>query len=204
MPTAQLIERSKDTGIYKFSRAFSLATRMTSWNVITSSSDFSELPVISVTFFYHNLDCVLLLFVFIRLDRKYYLYFYLNCWQNCFHKVLVCSPPSGDLLLQTECKCTIVQINTQYNVLVNQVFANPVSVFVLLEFRSLDNITVCILVLSFCLCYLMRLSASFQVALWTCFLKSFFVCISESQDVSCWGAKTNSTLDTLNPATDVT
>jgi len=29
--------------------------------------------------FYHNLDCVLLLLVFIRLDRKYYLYFYLNC-----------------------------------------------------------------------------------------------------------------------------
>ena len=59
----------------------------------------------------------------------------------------------------------IVQINTQYNVLVNQVFANPVSVFVLLEFKSLDNITVCILILSFCLCSLMRLSVSFQVAL---------------------------------------
>jgi len=29
--------------------------------------------------FYHNLDCVLLLFIFIRLDRKYYLYFYRNC-----------------------------------------------------------------------------------------------------------------------------
>ena len=29
--------------------------------------------------FYHNSDCVLLLFVFIRLDQKYYLYFYLNC-----------------------------------------------------------------------------------------------------------------------------
>jgi len=141
---------------------------MTSWNVITSSSDFSELPVISVTFFYHNLDCILLLFVFIRLDRKYYLYFYLNCWQNCFHKVLVCSLPSGDLLLQTECKYTIVQTNTQYNVLVNQMFANPVSVFVLLEFRSLDNITVCILIHSFCLCSLMRLSVSFQVVLWTC------------------------------------
>jgi len=112
--------------------------------------------------FYHNLECVLLLFVFIRLDRKYHLFFYLNC---CFYQVLVCSLPSGDLLSQTECKYTIVQINTQYNVLVNQVFANPVSVFVLLEFRSLDNITVCILILSFCLCYLMRLSVSFQVAL---------------------------------------
>jgi len=51
MPTAQLTEPGKDTGTYKFSRAFSLATRMTSWNVITSSLDFSELPVISVTFF---------------------------------------------------------------------------------------------------------------------------------------------------------
>jgi len=29
--------------------------------------------------FYHNLDCVLLLFVFIRLDRKYYLHFHMNC-----------------------------------------------------------------------------------------------------------------------------
>jgi len=65
---AQLTDPGKDTGLYKFSRAFSLvslsrakashrpsrfslATRMTSWNVIASSSDFSELPVISVTFF---------------------------------------------------------------------------------------------------------------------------------------------------------
>ena len=48
-------------------------------------------------------------------------------------------------------------------------FVNPVSIFVLLEFRLLDNITVCILILSFCLGYLMRLPASFQVALWTCF-----------------------------------
>jgi len=29
--------------------------------------------------FYHNSDCVLLLFVFVRLDQKYYFYFYLNC-----------------------------------------------------------------------------------------------------------------------------
>ena len=86
--------------------------------------------------FYHNLNCVLLLFVFIRLDRKYYLYFYLNCWQNCFYNVLICSLLSGDLLLQTDCKYTIVQINIQYNALVNQVFANPVSVFILLEFSS--------------------------------------------------------------------
>ena len=78
-----------------------------------------------------------------------------------------------------EYEYTIVQTNTQYNVLVNQVFANLVFVFVLLEFRLLDNITVCILILSFCLCYLMRLSASFQVAF------EVFVCISESQDVSC-------------------
>jgi len=60
--------------------------------------------------FYHNLDWVLLLFVFIRLDRKYYLYLYLNCWHNCFYKVLSCSLPSGDLLLQTEYKGTIVRI----------------------------------------------------------------------------------------------
>jgi len=33
-------------------------------------------------------------------------------------------------------KYTIVQINTQYKVLVNQVFANPVSVFILREFSS--------------------------------------------------------------------
>ena len=176
MPTTQLTEPSKDTGIYKFSRALSLVTRMTSWNVIRRVRTFRSYQWFGYIF-YHNLDCVLLLFIFIRLDRKYYLYFYLNCWQNCFYKVLIWSLPSGDLLLQTECEYTIVQINTQYNVLVNQVFANPVSVFILLEFWSLDNITVCILILSFCLCYLMRLLASFQVALWTCFLKSFFVCI---------------------------
>jgi len=29
--------------------------------------------------FYHNLDCVLLLFIFIRLDGNYYLFFYRNC-----------------------------------------------------------------------------------------------------------------------------
>ena len=78
-----------------------------------------------------------------------------------FYTILAYSLPRCDLRLHVECKYTIVQINTQYNVLVNQVFANPVSVFVLHEFRSLDNITVCILILSFCLCYLMRLSTSF-------------------------------------------
>jgi len=52
------------------------------------------------------------------------------------YKVLIFFLPSGDLLLQTECKYTTVQINTQYNVLVNQVFANPVSVSILLEFSS--------------------------------------------------------------------
>ena len=124
MPTAQLTELGKDTGIYKFSRAFSLATRMTSWNwtSLRRVRTFRSYQWFRLRFF-HNLDCVLLLFVFIRLDRKYYLYFYLNCWQNCFYKVLVCSLPSGDLLLQTECKYTIVQINAQYNVLINQVFA---------------------------------------------------------------------------------
>ena len=79
IPIAQLIEPSKDTGIYKISRAFSLATRMTSRNVITSSSDFSELPVISATFciiIWIVFCCYLFLFV---LDRKYYLYFYLKC-----------------------------------------------------------------------------------------------------------------------------
>jgi len=49
---------------------------------------------------------------------------------------LVRSLPSGDLLLHVEHKYTIVQTNTQYNVLVNQVFANPVSVFILLGFSS--------------------------------------------------------------------
>jgi len=97
------------------------------------------------------------------------------------------------LAIHVEYTYTIVRINTQYNVLVNQVFANPMSVFVLREFRSLDNTTVCILILSCCLYYLMRSSASFQGASWTCFLKFFFICISASQDVSCWGAETNST-----------
>jgi len=82
-----------------------------------------------------------------------------------FYTILGYSFSRCDLRLHVEYEYTIVRINTQYNVLVNQVFANPVSVFVLLEFRSLDNITVCILILSFCLYYLMRLSASFQVAL---------------------------------------
>ena len=34
-----------------------------------------------------------------------------------FYKVLVRSLPSGDLLLQTEYKCTIVQITTHHNIL---------------------------------------------------------------------------------------
>jgi len=35
MPTAQLIETSKDTGIYKFSRVFSLAT----WIYLNKTGD---------------------------------------------------------------------------------------------------------------------------------------------------------------------
>jgi len=53
-----------------------------------------------------------------------------------FCTILAYSLPRCDLRLHVECKCTIVQINTQYNVLVNQVFANPVSVFILLGFSS--------------------------------------------------------------------
>ena len=78
--------------------------------------------------------------------------------------ILGYSLPRCDLRLHVEYEYTIIRINTQHNLLVIQVFVNPVSVFVLLEFRSLDNITVCILIL-FCLCYLMRLSVSFQIAL---------------------------------------
>jgi len=36
-----------------------------------------------------------------------------------FYEVLVRSLPSGDLLLQTEYKYTLVQITTQYNVFAN-------------------------------------------------------------------------------------
>jgi len=138
---------------------------MTSWNVITSSWDFSELQVISVTFFI-IIWIVFCYYLFLLVWIKNIIYIFIWIVDRI---VLTYSLPSGDLLLQTECKYTIVQINTQYNVLVNQVFANPVSVFVLLGFRSLDNITVCILILSFCLCSLIMLSMSFQAALWTCF-----------------------------------
>ena len=48
-----------------------------------------------------------------------------------FYTILAYSLPRCDLRLHVKCKYTIVQINTQYNVLVNQVFANPVSVFIL-------------------------------------------------------------------------
>jgi len=81
--------------------------------------------------------------------------------------------------LQTECKYTIVQINTQNNVFVNQVFANPVHDFrrSVHDFRhsnvsslpSLFNEVVG------------ELSSCFL----NLFLKSFPVCISESQDASC-------------------
>jgi len=53
-----------------------------------------------------------------------------------FYTILAYSLPRCDLRLHVECKYTIVQTNTQYNVLVNQVFANPVSVFILLGFNS--------------------------------------------------------------------
>jgi len=61
--------------------------------------------------------------------------------------ILGYSLPRCDLRLHVEYEYTIIRINTQHNLLVIQVFVNPVSVFVLLEFRSLDNITVCILIL---------------------------------------------------------
>jgi len=51
-----------------------------------------------------------------------------------FYTILAYSLPRCGLRLHVECKYTVVQINTQYNVLVNQVFANPVSVFILLGF----------------------------------------------------------------------
>jgi len=53
-----------------------------------------------------------------------------------FYTILAYSLPRCDLRLHVECKYTIVQINTQCNVLVQQVFANSVSVFTLLGFRS--------------------------------------------------------------------
>ena len=57
-----------------------------------------------------------------------------------FYTILAYSPPRCDSRLRVEYEYTIIRINTQHNILVIQVFVNPVSVFVLLEFRSLDNI----------------------------------------------------------------
>jgi len=98
-----------------------------------------------------------------------------------FYTNLAYSLPRYDLRLHVDCKCTIVQINTQYNVLVNQVFANPVSVFILLGFVHYfrhSNVS-----------SLPSLFNEVVGELPSCFLnlllKSFFVCISESQDVSC-------------------
>ena len=101
MLTAQLTERGARTGIYTQSRTSSLIgysddvvkRHYVKFRLFRVASDSGYV-------FYHNLDCVLLLFVFIRLDRKYYLFLYLNC----FYKVLICSLPSRDMLLQTECK----------------------------------------------------------------------------------------------------
>jgi len=53
-----------------------------------------------------------------------------------FYTILGYSLPRCDLQFHVEHKYTIVQTNTQYNVLVNQVFTNPVSVFILLGFSS--------------------------------------------------------------------
>jgi len=77
--------------------------------------------------------------------------------------------------LRVEYEYTIIRINTQHNIFVIQVFANPVSVFILLELRSLDNITVCILVLSFCLCYLNEVIGELPSCFMNLLLKSFFV-----------------------------
>jgi len=57
----------------------------------------------------------------------------------------------------------VVQINTQYNVLVDQVFVNSVSDFILLEFSSFGDVTLDILMFLLCLYYLLDLSANFQV-----------------------------------------
>jgi len=74
------------------------------------------------------------------------------------------SRPGCDLQLHVEYKYTVVQINTQYNVLMNQMFVNSVSDFILLEFNSFGNVTLYILMLLLCLYYLIRLSTNFQVA----------------------------------------
>ena len=98
-----------------------------------------------------------------------------------FYTILAYSLSRYDLRLHVECKYTIVQINTQYNVLVNQVFANPVSVFILLGFSyDFRHSNVSSLPSLF-----KEVVGELPSCFLNLFLKSFLVCISESQDVSC-------------------
>ena len=110
----------------------SLANIMTSWNVITLSPDFPESPVIPFAFFTvirTVFRCCSFLSVWI--GNIIHIFIWIIKVID-FYKVLVQSLLSGDLLLQTEYKCTIVQITTHYNVLLNEEFL----VVVLFEFHS--------------------------------------------------------------------
>jgi len=87
-------------------------------------------PRLVITVFYPWEYCVL---AFIRSNRKCFMS---DVGVNGLYTILAYSLPRYDLRSHVECKYTIVQLNTRYNVLVNQVFANPVSVFILLGFSS--------------------------------------------------------------------
>ena len=115
---------------------------------------------------------------------------------NSFYTILDYSLPSCDLQLHVECKYTIVQINTQYNVLVNQVSLNTT----LFQLHSswIQSIRWCDFehwhsnASSLSLLF-MEISDNLPSCCLNLLLRSYFVCISESQDVSCWGCNANST-----------
>jgi len=80
-----------------------------------------------------------------------------------------------------ECKYTIVQINTQCNVLVNQVFVRSVSAsFFLNLFRDFRHSNVSSLHSLF-----NRVVGELPSCFLNLLLTYFFICVSESQDVSC-------------------
>jgi len=79
-------------------------------------------------------------------------------------------------------------INTQYNVLVNQMsFIVTVlcSNFILLEFSPSGDATFNINILMFCLCGSLRLNGNHPNYILNLLFRSFFICISDSHNVSC-------------------
>jgi len=111
-----------------------------------------------------------------------------------FHIILVYSLPRYDLQLHVKYRYTIIRLNTQNNVLINQVSL----VITLFQLHSSGTQSI-----GWCAFYHSNVSSSSSLftefieklpsCLLNLLLRSSFACISESQDVSCWGCNANST-----------